>query len=180
MDPKSNRLFYLSLFLVLVWAAFLLTRLPATQPVTEVPYTTFKQLVADNKVTVVELRGSTATLTLTEPMSADDTGEPTTTARTHIPDLDDDALLPLLEAHDVTVDSRPAQDGWSGWMMALLPWVLLQPIGNLGKCRTDCYALGDGAMLWEAVPKAAQQRYLPVANFTGTVCLVATLPCGIG
>lgn len=125
MDPKSNRLFYLSLFLVLVWAAFLLTRLPATQPVAEVPYTTFKQLVADNKVTVVELRGSTATLTLTEPMSADDTGEPTTTARTHIPDLDDDALLPLLEAHDVTVDSRPDQDGWSGWMMALLPWVLL-------------------------------------------------------
>ena len=95
-----------------------------TVATTEVPYSQFKGWLRDGLVTEVDLRGAEVTVHLTKPVSVDGAVPETQTYHTYLPASGDPGLLPVLEEKEVVVRSRP-DAGKSGWVMALLPWIVL-------------------------------------------------------
>ncbi|MDP6350862.1 MAG: ATP-dependent zinc metalloprotease FtsH [Alphaproteobacteria bacterium] len=97
-----------------------------TATIAEVPYSTFKQLVADGEVDSVTLQGEAATAVLKRARTIAGAPAPTTEIMTRIPAFGDPALLPSLDAQDVTYRSLPTAESGSGrWFLVLLPWLLL-------------------------------------------------------
>lgn len=90
----------------------------------DVPYSQFKGWVKDGLVTEVDLRGAEVTIRLAKPVSADGVVAEAQSYRTYVPTAGDPDLLPILEEKKVVVRSRP-DGGASGWVMALLPWIIL-------------------------------------------------------
>ena len=106
----------------------LLPNLQGPEPVArfEVPYSEFKQMVADGNVDQVTLSGNEATVVLKRPAPVGPADTMSERARTRIPDIGDPDLLPALEARDVTVTSLPDRgDGVSRWVAGFLPWIIL-------------------------------------------------------
>ena len=90
----------------------------------DVPYSQFKGWLKDGLVTEVDLRGDEVTIQLAKPISADGMVPESRAYRTYVPAAGDPGLLPILEEKEVVVRSRP-DGGAGGWVMALLPWIIL-------------------------------------------------------
>lgn len=92
----------------------------------EVPYTTFKSLLAQGKVAEVTMAGDRIDITLKQgtPLPGN---QPGGLIRTRIPSIGDPTLLPSLEAKQVQIDVTPPEGEplWHVLLTALLPWVLL-------------------------------------------------------
>jgi cell division protease FtsH len=110
----------------LIIATYLLVpALAPQQRVYDVSYTRFKQLIDDDRVAQVELRGERVAGKLTSPGALGPKGESGTEFITYIPAVGDDALLPALERQGVEVRVVPAQaGGWTGVLIGFLPWLL--------------------------------------------------------
>jgi cell division protease FtsH len=92
----------------------------------EVPYSEFKQLVADGEVDQVTLSGDEATVVFKRALPVGPEGISSERATTRIPAIGDPDLLPALEAQDVKITSLPdKQDGASRWLAGFLPWIIL-------------------------------------------------------
>ena len=108
--------------LLLIFAG---VQMPARTGTVEIPYTTFKTLVAGIMVKEVTLRGETIWGELTKPEPLGPRGEQVTRFQTQVPSFGDPKLLPLLESHGVLVkiESTEEHRGWS-LLVGLLPWLL--------------------------------------------------------
>ena len=92
----------------------------------EIPYSQFKQLVAEGKVEQVTFRGDDLTVRLVEAQPIGPTDQPTMYVKTRVPAIGDPELMPLLEEHEVEVESLPTEvSGPARVFIALLPWIVL-------------------------------------------------------
>jgi cell division protease FtsH len=93
----------------------------------EISYSTFKTLLNDNQVAAVTLRGRDARGELAVAHALGAGGEYSKHFRTHLPELEDESLLPALEEKKVDINVEPA-DGQTGMLaifLSYLPWVLI-------------------------------------------------------
>ncbi len=105
----------------------LLPNLQAPEPVAraELPYSEFKQMVADGQVEEVTLRGEEAVIVFKQPVPIGPMDEMSDGATTRIPAIGDPDLLPALEAQGVKISSLPDEDGAGRWFASFLPWLIL-------------------------------------------------------
>ena len=97
---------------------------PAT--VTNISYTAFKAEVTDGNVEAVSFKGNDITATLKEPIAGSRAGTSVRQAKSHVPEIGDPKLLPLLEEKQVTVESQSEETGGIfGILISLLPILLL-------------------------------------------------------
>lgn len=92
----------------------------------ELPYSQFKEAVANNHVEEVTLRADHIDGQLTEE-GGSAWGENSTSLRFHSvrPPIEDPDLLPLLESHAVTISAHPAEPpAWQQALTSILPWLL--------------------------------------------------------
>jgi cell division protease FtsH len=117
---------FLFLFAALAINYFFSTQLPADRTY-EITYTRFKTLLSDNQVVSLTLRGRDASGELVAPHVLGPAGEYSKYFHTYLPELEDQALLPELEARKVDINVLPA-DGQASVVTILisyLPWVLI-------------------------------------------------------
>jgi cell division protease FtsH len=125
MSNSPNRWLYL-LAAAFIIATVLLSLPVAQVPAVQIAYSQFKELVEQGKVEEVTLRGEEASATLREAQPLGPRGESIVRIRTYIPSFGDPELLPQLEAHNVKVQTEPAQPGGLGALLyLLLPWLIL-------------------------------------------------------
>ena len=106
-----------------VLLASIVLRPASEQAPVDVPYSTFKSLVAQDEVDTVVFSADRVTGTFIRPVEALP-GTSSTRFTTRLPPLDDPALLDLLGQHEVTVSAQGA-DRWAGVLASLLPWVFI-------------------------------------------------------
>ncbi|MGD1990261.1 MAG: ATP-dependent zinc metalloprotease FtsH [Chromatiales bacterium] len=118
---------WLVVLFVLLLASVVL-RFPAgpDEPVADVTYSSFKQLLADDRIKSVTLRGNAVEgeLHAAEPLGP--ANELATRFRTRIPQFGDDALLVQLEQKGVEVEVADGEttNPLITFLIALLPWVI--------------------------------------------------------
>lgn len=118
-------LVWIALFLALLWLIDF-ERWSARQPEVEVPYSTFKRLLAKGEVEKVKLKGNRAAITLAQPASIGNQKSPTQSLITYLPPVDDPELLPALEAADVEIQIDPEGESKIGvFLYAFLPWLII-------------------------------------------------------
>jgi ATP-dependent Zn protease len=88
-----------------------------------VSYTEFKQLLADGRISAVEMTGSAITATLKQPARLDGAQQPVEHLRSRVPEVGDPQLLPTIEQHDVSLTAHQGEQG--GWWSSLVFWGLL-------------------------------------------------------
>ncbi|MEJ2317176.1 MAG: ATP-dependent zinc metalloprotease FtsH [Gammaproteobacteria bacterium] len=125
--PLSRIPNWLVLLLILL-VAMMALRFPLgpAEPVADVAYSTFKQLLADDQVKAVTLRGNAVQGELHAAETLGPADQLVTRFRTNIPRFGDDALLGLLESKGVEVEVA-GEEGVSplaSFLIALLPWVI--------------------------------------------------------
>ncbi|MFN2362376.1 MAG: ATP-dependent zinc metalloprotease FtsH, partial [Marinobacter sp.] len=94
--------------------------------VTELPYSQFKEAVADDHVEEVTLRADHIEGQLTEE-GGSAWAEDTNSVSFHSirPPIEDPELLPLLESHGVIISAKPADPpAWQQMLSNVLPWLL--------------------------------------------------------
>ena len=126
--PVSSIWTVVAMFLLAMLAVnyFFSTKTPAERSYV-ISYSTFKTLLNDSQVTSVTLRGRDARGELAVPHALGPGGEYSKHFQTHLPELDDDSLLPLLDEKKVDIDVLPA-DGRTSVLTLLisyLPWLLI-------------------------------------------------------
>ena len=115
-----------TLWVIIALAVLLVSivlRPASEQAPVDVPYSTFKSLVAQDEVDTVVFSADRVTGTFIRPVEALP-GTSSTRFTTRLPPLDDPALLDLLGQHEVTVSAQGA-DRWAGVLASLLPWVFI-------------------------------------------------------
>jgi len=92
----------------------------------DIPYSLFKELIKQQRVSEVELKGPIAHGKLVELQPIGPNGESGQYFKTRIPEFGDDTLLPALENHNVKVTVTPsAEDGvFLRLILSLLPWLI--------------------------------------------------------
>ena len=92
----------------------------------EIPYSQFKELVKQQRVAEVELKGQIAEGRLIEPRPIGPANESGQYFRTRIPEIGDDTLLPTLEEHNVKVNATVgAEEGiFLRLLLGFLPWLI--------------------------------------------------------
>ena len=92
----------------------------------EIPYSTFKDFIKQQRVEEVVLKGQIAEGKLEQAQSIGPKGEMSQQFKTRIPDIGDETLMPTLEQHGVKVNvSSSSEDGvWVRLILSLLPWIL--------------------------------------------------------
>jgi len=162
-----------SLLLVgLIILAYWLFYTPGTQREQsyEVSYSRFKELVVQDRVTVLTLRGRLAEGELEQAMALGPKGEQAKRFHTRLPDLPDSELLPLLEAHKVNLKvlAAEAEGGWMRLLLATLPWLLFigffywlmqRTSRNLGG------GVGRGGELQSFLKSATKEAKVPDVTF---------------
>lgn len=146
--PKISPVWWIILIGLLIWNAFILWGPSAKQA--PLPYTEFVQQVQADNVKRVQIKGDAITGELVKPLSlayveavsgitTTTTGGTTTTTKpgtaqkiqftefkTTFPQtVGDPTLIPLLEAHDVTVDVTPVSTTWATLLIDVVPFLLL-------------------------------------------------------
>ncbi len=102
----------------------------------QISYSAFKQAVAEGRVTEVTIRGDIINGRYVEPQKKDGARQNAKndskqqqqpeTFTTVKPDVQDPALLPLLQDQHVTINAETTQSGWGATLLAaLLPWILI-------------------------------------------------------
>ena len=94
----------------------------------EISYTRFKEVVRQDRVAEVTIKGDQVAGQFKQAEAPDAQGRPGALRRfvTTKPAVEDTELLPLLEKHDVTIHAESTEAAW--WARALigiLPWILL-------------------------------------------------------
>lgn len=113
-----------ALGLLLLWFAFGID-LPTSAARTEIPYSQFKALVADNAVESATFRGDQIHAELRGQTVPGPGGDPVSLVVVHVPEIGDDGLLPLLDLHSVDYSSEASDGGIGRWAAGLLPWIIL-------------------------------------------------------
>lgn len=92
----------------------------------EIPYSHFKQLLADGRVSEVVLRGRKVEGTLFESAPLGAEGAMANQFRTRTPEIGDETLIPLIESQGVILNVGRAEDegGWAAMLVMLLPWLI--------------------------------------------------------
>ncbi|MEX1033114.1 MAG: ATP-dependent zinc metalloprotease FtsH [Cellvibrionaceae bacterium] len=86
-----------------------------------IPYTIFKQAVAEDRVASVTFKGDQVQGVYKGAAPGEDSSFTTV-----LPSVSDEELLPLLEDHDVSVNARSAQEPqWFQVLLSILPWLLI-------------------------------------------------------
>jgi cell division protease FtsH len=123
-SPLWQRLILPIAFLAIM--LFLFGRVGDRSVGVQVAYSDFKVMVANNQVATVFMRGDVVEGRLHGTRSIGPGGQQSQTFTTRMPAAGDQALLPLLEEHGVTVNVEPpaSETGWGQVLLALLPWVV--------------------------------------------------------
>ncbi|MCI0504554.1 MAG: ATP-dependent zinc metalloprotease FtsH [Gammaproteobacteria bacterium] len=92
----------------------------------EIPYSLFKELVKQQRVEEVVLKGQMAEGKLRESQTIGPKNELGQHFKTRIPEIGDDTLLPMLEEHNVRVNATPgAEEGvFLRLLLGFLPWLI--------------------------------------------------------
>ena len=118
---------YWFIFMLFVLAIYTFQRYPAEERYYEIPYSQFKSLVANQKVTAVEFQGRQIKGHLLNPEVIGPQGEQGQDFSTEMPAFGDESLLPLLDEANVTVtvEAEAAANIWLTLFITMMPWVIL-------------------------------------------------------
>jgi cell division protease FtsH len=110
------------MWLFMLFAVYYLFSTTLSQTRVEpIPYTAFKQAVVEDRVASVTFKGDQI-----RGVYKGEGGEENNTFTTVLPSVTDDELLPLLEARDVSITARSAQEPqWFQVLLSILPWLLI-------------------------------------------------------
>jgi cell division protease FtsH len=126
--PK-NWIFNVMLIIALVtfYFYYALTQKTVTEPVFDISYSEFKQLLNDGALASVTLKGNKAEGTLIQATGIGPQKEMSRYFKTRIPDIGDESLLPALEAQRVEVKafSPEAEGGLLRILLSMLPWIFI-------------------------------------------------------
>lgn len=113
--------------LVTFYFYYALTQKTVTEPVFDISYSEFKQLLNDGALASVTLKGNKAEGTLLQATGIGPQKEMSRYFKTRIPDIGDESLLPALEARRVEVKafSPEAEGGLLRILLSMLPWVFI-------------------------------------------------------
>ncbi len=118
------RLLLLLLFFVLLY--FIFSRSGREEGTYPIPYSEFKQLIAENQIARVELKGYAVHGEFHQPQRIGTKDEAAKQFSTSVPLFGDDELLPLLESHNVRLTIKKKEDEtWWPLLLLSLPWLLL-------------------------------------------------------
>ena len=106
---------------------YALTQRLATEPVFDIPYSQFKQLLNEGELESLTLRGNKAEGTLFQPISLGPNKEMGKHFKTRIPVIGDESLLAALEAKQVVVNvfAPEAEGGIWSILFSILPWIFI-------------------------------------------------------
>ena len=126
--PKNwifNVMLIIALFTFYFYYA--LTQKTVTEPVFDISYSEFKQLLYDGALASVTLKGNKAEGTLLQATGIGPQKEMSRYFKTRIPDIGDESLLPALEARRVEVKafSPEAEGGLLRILLSMLPWIFI-------------------------------------------------------
>ncbi len=116
------------LFAAMAFAFWMFQGLGATDDASMISYSEFRQQVQNDNVTQVTVQGEKISGVFEQPVNEGEGDQATTLEAftTIIPSFGDNNLLDLLEAHDVTVETQPAQSfSWASLLLNILPFLLL-------------------------------------------------------
>ncbi len=116
---------FLLIAVVLLFLLFAGVQMPERQATVEIPYTSFKALVAEKAVKKIELKGNSITGELRQPQPLGPDESESIHFRTQVPAFGDPELLPALEVSSVQMHivDKEEQSGWR-ILLGLLPWLL--------------------------------------------------------
>ena len=127
-EKPSFRLPNWLLILLILFVATLVLRfpLPPDEPVVDIAYSSFKQLLTDDRLKSVTLRGNSirGELTTSEPLGP--AGETASQFTTRVPAFGDEALLGQLEKKGVELEVKEEEiaSPFVSFLIALLPWII--------------------------------------------------------
>jgi len=124
--PKSW-IIYAILIIALIALYFAQAQKTVTEPVFDIPYSEFKQLLNDGALVSVTLKGNQAKGTLFQATSIGPQKEMSRYFKTRIPDIGDESLLATLEAQRVEVKAFPleAEGALRRILISILPWIFI-------------------------------------------------------
>jgi cell division protease FtsH len=122
-----NWIIYATLIIMLIAFYYTLTQKTVTEPVFNIPYSEFKQLLNDGALVSVTLKGNQAEGTLIQATGIGPQQEMSKYFKTRIPDIGDESLLPALEAQRVEVKAFPPEAEGGLWriLLSMLPWIFI-------------------------------------------------------
>ena len=130
-DKPDNRamkwLPYWFIFMLFVLAIYTFQRFQPEVMYYEIPYSQFKSLVTNQKVTEVEFQGKQIKGHLLTPEVIGPQGQQGQDFSTEMPAFGDDSLLPLLDEANVTVtvEAQTAANIWATLLFTMMPWLIL-------------------------------------------------------
>ncbi|NOQ89567.1 MAG: cell division protein FtsH, partial [Gammaproteobacteria bacterium] len=115
------------LIIAFVSLYYALSQKTVTEPVFDIPYSEFKQLLNEGALTSVTLKGNRAEGTLVQATGIGPQKEMSRHFKTRIPDIGDESLLPALEAQHVEVKAFPPEAEGGLWriLLSMLPWIFI-------------------------------------------------------
>lgn len=124
---KKRWILNILIIIMMLSIYYALSQKPETEPVIDVPYSEFKQLLNDSAVQSITLKGNKIEGTLLQTNSMDAHKQISRYLKTRIPDIGDERLLPVLEAKRVELKVHPAEEENILWraLLSLLPWILI-------------------------------------------------------
>ena len=139
-------------------------------PEFDIAYTRFKLLVADDRVRDVVMQGDLVEGTLNAPEKLGPRDETGALFSSRVPSIGDDTLLPLLEAHHVTVQvMSPRSMGFTDILVSAIPWLLLIGFFYWSYRRTSQMVgggLGGQNRLNEFLESGTQRAEVPDVKFS--------------
>jgi len=134
-EPKFSRIYLIQknwiinaiLIISMIAFYFALTQKLATEPVFDIPYSQFKQLLNEGELESVTLRGNKVEGILFQPKSIGPQKEMGKLFKTRIPNIGDESLLPALETQhvEVKVFAPEAEGGIWRIVLSILPWLFI-------------------------------------------------------
>ena len=123
----KNWIIQVMLIIALITFYYALTQKTVTEPVFDIPYSEFKQLLNDGALASVTLKGNQAEGTLIQATGIGPQKEMSKYFKTRIPDIGDESLLPALEAQRVEVKAFPPEAEGGLWriLLSMLPWIFI-------------------------------------------------------
>ncbi len=112
------------LFFVLLY--FIFSRAGTGEDAYTIPYSEFKQRIAEGQVAKVELEGYAVRGEFHQPLTLGPEDKATRQFITSVPLFGDNELLPLLQRHNVRLTIKETEDdSWWPLLLLSLPWLLL-------------------------------------------------------
>ena len=123
----GNWIIHAILIIVFISLYYALTQKTVTEPVFDIPYSEFKQLLNDGALVSVTLKGNQAEGTLSQATGIGPQQKMSRYIKTRIPDIGDESLLPALEAQRVEVKVLSPETEGVIWrvLLSILPWIFI-------------------------------------------------------